>query len=145
METVTNTLDAMQDALTAALIGYGIILVSGVILGALIWRNSRRRQGTFVLVTVGLFSAFLIPFYSVEILLLFVWDVSAVLSDAAVHALALMLGLFFMMLPVIPLRLLLASEHSALRHEYENLPEEFITPLDVHRREYMAKKNRRKF
>jgi hypothetical protein len=74
-----------------------------------------------------------------------VWNGSAILGDPAIHALALLLGLFFMMLPVIPLRLLLAAEHSALRHEFDNLPEEFTTPMDVHRREYMAKKNRRKF
>jgi protein-S-isoprenylcysteine O-methyltransferase Ste14 len=145
METVTNTLDGIQEALVAALIGYGIVLTAGVILGGVLWRNARRKRGTFVLVTAGLFSAFLIPFYTVEILFRFVWNGSAILGDPAIHALALLLGLFFMMLPVIPLRLLLAAEHSALRHEFDNLPEEFTTPMDVHRREYMAKKNRRKF
>lgn len=137
--------NAWRDMLGYALSSYFVVLVASTLLGAVIWSKSRGRVGTFIIVTGTLFTLFLVSFFILLYLMFAEWRLQNQFPEDVVILMALGISVFIMLIPVLPLRILLADYVSPLETEYNNLPANMMTPIDHARREYMAKKNRNKF
>lgn len=131
--------------LSEAMMGYGIAWVLALIIGLILWRPMCAQIATFVIVTNGLFIAFLVTFFGVGHLMLNVWQLEPTLGFNTIVLISLACGVLMVLLPYIPLKILLAPYVSTLELELENLDERFMTPLDYQRQQTMARKRKNRF
>lgn len=131
----------LQYALTGYLVS--VFIVSPILTLALL-RLSKGRRGVFMLVVLGLFMVFTLTFYGVGFLLRHVWVMTDTLGDNVIHGICLALALLLILVLAIPLRIALNEMPSPLQVEYDTLPEEKMTPMDIRRKEHLAKYNKSK-
>ena len=133
--------EQLQFALTGYLIS--VFIVSPILTIALL-RLSKGRRGIFVIVVLSLFLVFTLAFYGMGFLLRHVWVMTDTLSDNAINGICLALGLLLILVLAIPLRIALNETPSPMQIEYDNLQEEQLTPMDIRRKEHLAKYNKSK-
>lgn len=144
MEILIDPKDLAQQ-MQFALTGYfvSVFIVSPVLTLALL-RLSKGRRGVFIMVVLGLFLVFTLAFYGMGFLLRHVWVMTDTLGDNVIHGICLALGLLLILVLAIPLRIALNESPSPMQIEYDNLAEEQMTPMDIRRKEHLAKYNKLK-
>lgn len=132
-----NKLQAqLQYALTAYFIS---AFIMSPILTFATWRFARGRRGVFIMVTAGLFLVFTLVFYGLGFVMRHVWMRADEWGEGVIFGLSLTAALVTILLLAIPLRIALNESVSPLQSEYQELKEEQMTPMDIRRKEHMAR------
>lgn len=122
---------------------YAITVVIGFFLGLAIWRSNRQRVGSFVIVVNVFFFTFALTVLGVGYLLVEVWHLEQTIGFWGVFLIAMIAGLLAMLIPYYPLKILFAP-YEYLGADISRMDTRLLSPLDMRRQEYMARKHRRR-
>ena len=132
-----------QDLINKAVTGFIVMMICSLIYALSIIRIIRGRLITFTAITWGMFLTFFLLFYGLNFLARHVWQIDQMLGETRLNALAFAIGFAAILLEAICLKTLLPEGKSLLAQEFDQLPEDQWTPLDVKRKEHLARYHRK--
>lgn len=122
---------------------YALAVVAAFMLGAVIWRSHRGKIGTFVIV-VNLFAiTFVVVALGVAYLLIDVLHLEQTISLWGVFVAATLTGALALFVPYYPLKILFAP-YETIGADISRIDTRLLSPLDLRRQEYMARKHKRR-
>lgn len=122
---------------------FGITVVAGFVLGFAIWRGNRRRAGSFVIVVNVFLLTFVLVTVGVAYLLIAVLHLEQTIGLWGVFLASIIAGLLALFVPYYPLKILFAP-YESLGADLTRIDSRLLSPLDLRRQEYMARKHKRR-
>jgi ABC-type multidrug transport system permease subunit len=101
------------------------------------------RRITFMLVFWGMFLIFSLTFYGLNYLMRDMWKLEESMGSAAIHVVSLGTALGLMALYALYCKFSIQEGATWLQKELDDLPEDKLSPMDIKRREHMAKYRRK--
>jgi hypothetical protein len=134
--------NAAQELIQFAVTGFVVMMICSVIYALAIIRIIRGRLITFTAITWGMFLTFCVLFYGLNFLARHVWQVDQALGEPLLNGLAFAIGFAAVILEAYCLKILLPNGKSLLAQEFDQLSKEQWTPMDIKRKEHLARRKR---
>ncbi|MBC8099002.1 MAG: hypothetical protein H7Y11_06130 [Armatimonadetes bacterium] len=122
---------------------WAVALVCAVIYTALVYRLLRGRLITFMLVVWSLLFTFFFVSYGLSFMMRHVWALDKTLGDTAITVISWGVAIGLMALMGLYFKYTIPEGPSLAQRELDELPEDQLSPMDVRRREHMAKYRRK--
>lgn len=135
--------DELTQAVAVSLLAVPVMFAVSPLLGKYLDKAVTGRRGTFVLIVLTLYFGFMVCYYGFPFMSYFVWDLHETLWPSTITGIGMLLGLLWVLIPIIPLHYLVNETKSPLEVEFENLSEEEMSPMDLKRKAYLEKKRQR--
>lgn len=134
------TPEGFANQLYIGLTGYVTLVIISIIASFVMVQVIQRRVATFMLVTFGMFTEFLILFYGINIGVPHFTELETIVGFNGIFAGSLIASLLVILITAAYLRWILAPESSVYERENEALTEDELAPFDHTRREYMKRR-----
>lgn len=106
-------------------------------------RYLKGRVITFMLILWGLFLVFFVTFYGLNFVMREFWGLEATWGSAQIDLVSLCVAVGLMMLFALYCKISIQEGPTLWQTELDNLTEEQLTPMDIKRREHLARKARK--